>query len=378
MNRSILVSALFAVALAAQDPHAPAAPQQQAKGWVPPSTWIAQNQKEQPVPLGEATTVGIFEFANPTDAAVELKQLEPSCSCTHTIVRVGERTYRVSTKPLALNLVETTPDGEKTTKVDAIPVGPREHGTFELHMELSGAETTKIVTLIAHSTDPGAPMIQMSLKAVGQRVLLVEPETVELGLVPPRSRTPFTVKVRSALKRDFSILDESKLPPNVEATWSKETVDGAVVWTLQGTYVAAPKVGGKGAPTDDAILHFATDVPTEKSITVHISAKVGAPVEVTPTFLGLGQIRSGTRATASLRIARPDGAKITVTKVGYAELSIPEECVVATIREDGAAAIVEIAITEATRKGLARGDLVITTDHPTAPEVRVSFNGFVR
>lgn len=366
---------LLSATLSTQEP-APA--KEPVKGYVPPSTWIATNTKELTVTPGTTTAAGEFEFVNPTDTAVEFRQLDPSCTCTKLAVHVGDRLYRVATKPVAILRVESTPDGEKTTQVPSIPIGPRERGTFALDLEFASGETEKSVMLAVHCTEPSAPMIQMSLKAMRGRTLVVEPQEIALGLVEPKSTHPFTVTVRSTLDRDFKVLDEGKLPPNVSAAWERSIVDGKVLWTLKGTYVATAPAGSRDASVGDTRLEFLTDLDGERNFRVTIQARIGKPVEATPSFVSLGQIRVGKGATAPIRLVRPDGQKLTVTKVRLENLSLPEDSVTATFREDGTAVVVDLAIAESARRGLARGELVISTDHPAAAEVRVSFNGFVR
>lgn len=348
------------------------------KGFVPPSTWIATNTKQLTVTPGTTTAAAEFEFVNPTDTAVEFRQLDPSCTCTKLSVHVGEQLYRVVTKPVAILRVDIGPEGEKATQVPSIPIGPRARGTFALDLEFSSGETEKSVTLAVHCTEPSAPMIQMSLKAMRGRTLVVEPEEIDLGLLEPKTRQPFTVTVRSTLDREFSVLDEGKLPPNVTATWERSTDGGKVVWTLQGTFVATPPAGSRDPSIGDTQLEFMTDLEGESNFRVRIHARIGKPVEATPSFVSLGQIRGGKGATAPIRLVRPDGQKLTVTKIRFENLSLPEDSATAVYREDGNAVVVDLSIAESARRGLARGELVITTDHPAMPEVRVSFNGFVR
>lgn len=339
--------------------------------------WVTESTRSLEVPIGATDVVGKFAFVNPSDATVEFREMNASCACTSSTIRIGERTFVLIPKPKSLLQVVTTPEGEKRVPVASISVGPRESGEFELHLDMSGS-TSKSVSLDVHTTDPASPMLHLTINALGQRVLIVEPEEVDLGIVEPRAKREFSVRVHSKVTKDFNIENNADLPPNVTATWEKTMVDGAATWTLHGVYTASDKRVA-GAPEMDAVgVKFATDLSTEKQIVLRVVAKIGRPVEVAPSFLSLGQLRQGKARTESLRLHRTDGATLAVTSVKFENLSLPQQFVTATIKQDGAATTVEITIAENAPRGLLRGDIVIELDHPQVTEQRVLFNGFIR
>ncbi|MEQ1631037.1 MAG: hypothetical protein ABL997_01600 [Planctomycetota bacterium] len=340
--------------------------------------WVLESTQTIEVAAGATDVIGTFTFSNPGDQPVEFREINASCTCTSSTIRVGDRTYVLIPKPKSLLQVIASPEGEKRVPVTAIPIGAREQGEFELHLDMQGAGTSKSVSLDVHTTDPASPMLHLTIHALGQRVLILEPEEVDLGTLEPRAKRDFTVTARSKVVADFQIEDNTSLPANVTATWEKSMVDGRALWTLRGTYTASDKKSAAEPQSDATFLKFATDISTEKQFTIRLVAKIGRPVEVTPTFLSLGQLRQGTKRTESLRFQRTDGNALEATAVKFENLSVSDQFITATTKKDGAVVVVEITISESTPRGLVRGDIVVELDHPQSKQHRILFNGFVR
>lgn len=380
MYQKALAALLLALPCTAQQP-SPAVPPQQPDKNVAAATkpvWVETPSQQLDVLAGATEVVGTFAFANPSDKAVEFREVNVSCTCSSSTFRVGDRTFVVIPKPRQMLEVLQSEEGEKRVPITAIPIGPRQRGEVDMHMTVQSSGESKAVSMDIHTTDPAWPMIHLSIQAVGQRALIVEPEEIDLGTMEPRAKKEFEVKVRSKVLKDFAILEGSKLPPNVTATWEKEMVNGSAVWTVRGTYTAVDQKAPGEIQSDAAILKFLTDAGNEKSFNVRLNAKIGRAVEVVPTFVSFGQIRIGTKRTESIRFTRADGKATSILAARFENLSLPERFVSASIRMDGGVAIVDVSIAEDAPRGLVRGDLVVDLDHPTVAQQRVLFNGFAR
>jgi hypothetical protein len=338
------------------------------------------------VEAGSTLTAGEFAFANPGDTAIEWRELVGSCACSHMTVQVGDRLYRVKTKPKEMVQLVQAADGEQAMPVTAIPVGPRESGTVGIHVHTAALTAKKIVTVDIHTTDPQTPMVRLQLTVQGRPAIVVEPETVDLQSVAPGSRREFTVIVTSTAKEDFEILDADPFPPDLSATWEKTAANGAGVWTIHGVY--EPKklgtIGGdvkdvKGASIKGSgLLRFHTNLASAKSFTVVVHAKVESPIEVIPGFVSFGAIHPGTKEVRDVRFQPNDGTDLEAVSIRLEKLNLPAEFVATRSHKDGAALVVEVEVADNAPKGLVRGDLVVELNHPGVGPQRILFNGFVR
>ncbi len=367
-GRPILTAILLILPLVAQatvkDPKAAAAG--------PGTTWFPQIEKSLDVDAGQDEAYCIYPFQNPTDAAVEWRELTGSCTCSSAMIRVADRVYAMVPKPKQLLQVVTSTTGEQRVPVTAIPIGPHEHGEVEVHVQVHGHFGPKVVTVDIHSTDPIMPMTKLKLTANAPLAIIVQPSEVELGIVVPSKPREFTATVTSPVQKDFEIIGSDPFPPNMTATYDKVMRDGAAVWTIHGTFE------GRDQKAIGGTMRFLTNIAFAKSFTLNVRGTVKMPVEVVPGFVTLGSIHAGSKAVGRFRIQPNDASKIAVLALRLEKLSLPAAFVSVTHRMDGDSIVVEVEVAANAPLGLVRGDVVVEIDHPTEKERRVLFNGFVR
>ncbi len=205
-------------------------------------------------------------------------------------------------------------------------------------------------------------------------VTLDKGRTVVKLNAPPATTRDFTVTVTSPLNKDFNVLRMDDAGKTFAVTYDKAMNGDNAVWTIKGKYGPVDGETGGGG-----VLKFYTDVRGESSFLVRVMAMVQGPLEVKPGgFLPLGLIRKGNAMVREIVFEPNDGTKLEATKLSFDKLSVREEFVTATSRQDGAKLIVSMAISPQAPLGMLKGDLVVQLNHPLVKEKRIMFNGFVR
>ena len=134
-----------------------------------------------------------------------------------------------------------------------------------------------------------------------------------------------------------------------------------------------------GDSAGGGVLKFHTDVQGGATFNVRVMAFVQGPLEVKPgSFLTLGLIRKGTTLKKEIAFEPNDDAKLATTEMKFEKMTMAEEFVTVTSRQEGNKVIVELAVSDKAPAGLLKGDLVVGLNHPLVKEKRIMFNGFVR
>jgi len=344
---------------------------------LPPNEWFPVTEQDLGTHPSTETAIGHFTFQNPTNAAVQWLSLIGSCQCSKALIAVGDRRYRLTSKPNPNQIMRITggPKGETEEKVSQIEVGPGEKGDVEVHMELGGIAGPRQATLDIHTNDSKTPMMKLRWHAVGSQLFVISPSEVNLNSMVWSEKRDFSVTVRSPLKKDFNItrLD----PPGEDFTvkYTKALDDqGVATWTIDGTYAphSAEVVGG-------GVLKFYTDLEGQASFQVHISAAITGPLEVKPsTFLSLGLIRKGQKRTEKITFEPNDGTDLDAAEIRFERITLDPKFVVAHKTKEGKKLIIELEITADAPPGLVRGDMVVDLNHPAIKQKKILFNGFIR
>jgi len=239
---------------------------------------------------------------------------------------------------------------------------------------MTGITGGKQASLDIHTTDENLPQIKLKWHATGAQMFVVSPAEVNLNKMTWNDTKEFTVTVTSPLQRDFNIKRMDDAGKGFDVTWEKSMNGDQATWTIHGKY---GPIDGEAA--GGGVLKFYSDIQGETSFLVRVMAFVQGPLEVKPGgFLPLGQIKKGVELKKEIVFEPNDGTILKATKLSFDKLSMAEEFVSVSQRNDGGKLILELVISAQAPQGLMKGDLVVELDHPLVKEKRIMFNGFVR
>jgi hypothetical protein len=341
-----------------------------------PNGWFPVTNLDLGSFFGQGDAVGVFKFKNPNDKAIDWTLLTGSCQCAKAIVRVGGRTYELSSKPTpnVLRRITKVPgQPDQLEVVTRISVEAGAEGEVEAHLDMNGITGPKTASLDVHTTDPALAQFKLNFQATGLQLFSIAPAEVQLNKMTWSETREFTVTVTSSIQKDWNItrMDDAK---SFSATWEKSQNNGVTSWIIKGKYgpVDGDSVGG-------GTLKFHTDVQGSATFNVRVLAFVQGPLEVKPgSFLTLGLIRKGSELKKEIAFEPNDDRELGTTELKFEKMTMAEEFVSASSRRDGKKVIVELSISDKAPAGLLRGDLVVGLDHPLVKEKRIMFNGFVR
>jgi len=258
--------------------------------------------------------------------------------------------------------------------VNEIQVEAGEEGEVEVHIEMHGVQGVRQATLDVHTTDEKQQQFKLKWHATGAQMFVVSPAEVNLNKMTWNETREFTVTVTSPLNKDFNISRMDDAGKTFAVTWEKAMNGDAAVWTIHGKYGPVDGENGGGG-----VLKFYTDVRGDSSFMVRVMAMVQGPLEVKPGgFLPLGMIRKGTSMTKEIVFEPNDGTKLEATSLTFEKLTMSEEFVTVTSKQDGGKLILSMVVSPQAPAGLLKGDLLVMLNHPLVKEKRIMFNGFVR
>ena len=317
------------------------------------NSWFPVTSQDLGTHFGTGEAVGIFRFKNPTDKAIDWRNLTGSCQCTKATIRVGGRLYELTSKPtpnqlLRITKVQGQPD--QIERVQQIAIDPHGEGEVEVHLDMNGVTGAKQASLDIHTTDEAAAQLRLNFHANGAQLFMLAPADVNLN------------KMTWSESREFTV------------TWEKSVVNDATTWTIKGKYgpVDGETAGG-------GMLKFYTDVRGESSFSVRVQAMVVGPIEVKPGgFMTLGLVRKGSSLKKEVVFEPNDAFALDATSLTFEKVTMAAEFVSAKSRKDGNKLIVELEVSDKAPAGLLKGELVVHLNHPQVKERRIMFNGFVR
>jgi hypothetical protein len=341
------------------------------------NAWFPVTVKDLGTFRGGSEATAVFPFRNPTAGEVQWRQLAPSCNCAKVVVRVGDRSYRLSAdKPPVLQRITRVPgQPERFEVVDRIPIAAGAAGEVELHLDMTGVTGGKRAHVDIHSDDPQHAQQRVEIQALGAQRFVLSPAEIQLNKMAWGDRREFSTTVTSPLHADWNIVRMDDAGKAFDVRWTKSEVGGAASWTIHGSYGPVD-----GDATGGGLLKFHTDLDGgAATFSLRVVALVQGPVAVEPGgFLPLGLVRKGKGVTKEVVFAPTDGFDLQVTSLSFEKLSVPAELVTASWRKAGAGLVVELQVAEAAPAGMLKGELVVGLNHPQASSHRVVWNGFVR
>ena len=376
---AIAISALLAAQEGKVETKAPQppVPQQQPKpGSMPGNSWFAVTELDLGTFFGEGEATGVLRWKNPSDKAVEWKNLSGSCQCLHATIRVGDRTYELRPKQSTpLVRVKNGANGQKETEpVTAVAIEAHEEGEVEVHLDMQNFTGPKMATLDIHTTDPGQPQVRLKWNATGATLFSIAPQEINLNKMTWSETREFTASVTSPMYKDWNITRMDDAGKAFDVKFEKVMNGDTATWSIKGKYgpVGADTAGG-------GVLKFYTDIRNEMSFTIRVMAFVQGPLEVKPGgFLTLGMIPKGKALKKEIVFEPNDGTKLEMTGFHFEKTSVTAEILAVTAAKDGDKLVVSIEVSDKAPVGLLKGDLVIELNHPLMKEKRIMFNGFVR
>lgn len=340
------------------------------------NSWFPVTVRELGTFYGSGEAIGKFEFQNPQATAVDWLALTPSCQCASAEITVGERTYRVISKPQKRVVRVTKRPGQPDLQenVQKITIAPHERGRIVTRLDMNKITGNKFATLDIHSTDPVEPHTKLTFRANGAQLFNVMPKEINLNKMTWNETREFSVTVTSTMKKDWKILGVDSPSDAFDVSWEAVPAGDNTSYRISGKYGPVnSEVGGGG------MLKFRTDVGNNASFDVRVLAFVQGPLDVKPGgFLTLGLIRKGKASKKAVTFTPNDGADLKATELKFEKMTLAPEFVSATQRKDGNNLVVEIAVADNAPAGLVKGELVVQLNHPLIKEKRIMFNGFVR
>lgn len=339
------------------------------------NSWFPVTVRELGTYYGQGEAVGVFDFKNPHDEVIEWRSLLPTCQCASAEVRVGDRIYRVISKPEKRIVRVTKRPGEpdKLENVTSIAIGPHEEGVVETRLNMHNITGGKSASLDIHTTDPVEPQSKLTFRATGAELFSVSPKEINLNKMTWNETREFTVMVTSG-EKDWKIVGMDDAGEHFDVTWEKIQQGDVTAYRINGKYgpVSGEAAGG-------GVLKFRTDIAGAATFNVRVLAFVQGPLEVKPGgFLTLGLIRKGNTITKNVVFEPNDGFDLQVTSLEFEKTTLAKEFIKATHHKDGNTLIVELSVADNAPTGLVKGDLVVKLNHPLIKEKRIVFNGFVR
>jgi hypothetical protein len=306
----------------------------------------------------------VFRLRNTDPAPVHVHDLIAGCGCT---------TPRMATVDAAGNRVVSR-TGEKP--LIAIPPGAEAELLVRIdtrHAAPFNVDKLELVRLRCDS--PHTPFLTFELHLYVRRAFLLEPEVLDLCLVPESAGARGSVLVRSADPAADAALAVLSVEGPIAATLGEEPGLGARRWRLAIETVAGL---ARGALEGRGLLAPAGEPATP--LAVRVRGQVVADVVLDPPALYLRRLGSGpTRAEAELRALVP-GARIAVLASrlegeGRAALRVE----VAPIDPDAAGRSARWRVTLAADPELApesfRGTLTLELDDPIVKQVDAPYAG---
>lgn len=340
------------------------------------NSWFPVTNKDLGTYFGTGEAVGVFHFKNPNNTPIDWKQLTGSCQCAKATVRVGGRTYELSSKPTPNQLMRITKvpgQPDQVERVQQIQIEAGAEGEVEVHLDMNQITGPKQASLDIHTSDPVLSHMKLNFNALGAQLFTVSPAEVQLNKMVWSETREFTVTVTSPLQKQWNILrmDEVK---SFSATWEKAETDGKTTWTIKGKYGPVDQDSQGGG-----VLKFHTDVQGNASFSVRVAAFVQGPLEVKPgAFLTYGLVRKGSSSKKEVSFEPNDEFDLQAAALTFDKLSVPQDALVVRTRKDGKKLLIELEITDKAPAGMVRGELVVGLNHPLVKEKRIMFNGFVR
>ncbi|HEB53557.1 MAG TPA: hypothetical protein ENI87_09925 [bacterium] len=340
------------------------------------NSWFPVTVRELGTFYGQGEAVGVFQFTNPHDQEIEWRGLTPSCQCAKAEIRIGDRIYRVITKPQKRLVRVISRDGQpdKLENVRSITIGPKESGEVETRLNMHNITGGKSATLDIHSTDPVEPHIKLTFRATGAQLFQVSPKEVNLNKMTWNETREFTARVSSTVQKDWEILAMDDAGEAFDVSWEKVQNGENTSYVIHGKY--SP---GDSEHAGGGVLKFRTNVNGTATFSLRVLAFVQGPLEVKPGgFLTLGLIRRGKPISKKVEFIPNDGVDLQATELVFEKTSLAKEFIQAKPSKDGKKLVIELSVSDNAPKGLVRGELVVKLNHPLVKEKRILFNGFVR
>ena len=284
-----------------------------------------------------------FKFTNEGSGVLEIKEVKPSCGCT-------------------------------TTKLEKMVYEPGEEGDVELIFKPKGyGQQTKTITVKSNSA--GSERVIVRIKAEVTPFVQFEPRFIRFTEVPTTEGRQEEVTVTC---RDPEAIFGSPQcsNPNFEVHWTSPPLNGT------GKFLVRLKPGApRGSVINKVNLQVqGTPKPGALSIRhpaqISASAAVFGSIIIDPVYLSVGGINSGGRVDKSVELRRPNDQPFAILAVELKDSTMPNLEV--SVTPKGAGWTVRVQGSAGTYQGLVRGNVVLTTDVPGDPTLKIPVQGAVR
>jgi hypothetical protein len=319
----------------------------------------------------------VFRIRNDDPVPVTVRDLLPSCSCSRpSISYVAKDGSVVQGDPSSRERVITLPSGataELVVKVDTERV--------------ERMNIDKLTQVRLRSDSATTPYLTFEMHLVVARAMLSVPSAIELGQTPQSIGKSGRADVMvDLLSTKYRVLGIESIEGPFTATVDETVVANVPTWIV----VAAAKPGLQLGPTTGVVFLSVSGedgTGTSPPFKLPVSAQISPDVVARPPVLAFGTIARGKPAEVDADVValvpgetvRVTGTKVSTIPAGAAA-AITAEAVAPEPGDDGRASTwrIRLVASEALSEAEFSGMLVIETDHPRVPEVRVPFSGTMR
>jgi len=229
-------------------------------------------------------------------------------------------------------------------------------------------DVRKTVTLVTN--DPGSPRTRIVLSAFVRAIVAVTPDAIDFGRVVRGDTPSQTVTLRAAAADTFKVLDVA-VPDHIYTTTLER--DG----TTDSTFYHLTVTVRPDAPlgTFSSTARVRTNIRSVASLPISLDAQIHGFFLADPGRLPLGQVLEGSERTRTFQVSAQRAGHHRVLAV---RTSDPRLQVALRPIEEGRCYEVSVTIPAGAPPGRIDAALLVETDDPDQPEIRVRAFGNVR
>lgn len=305
-----------------------------------------------------AVITRFFPFRNPTGQTRRLLSLRKDCACARTAVHFAGRVIE-AVSPL----------------YPPLEVPPGAEGKIEVVLDTTAIDGVKAARVTVQTDDPEARWVQVGVQAESLLYFWAEPRQVALGEMGAADSRSFRVLLRSRRARTWSI-PRHDAPPGYALAYTRVRDGESDAWQVEC------RVGpGLGPGDHSATLVFHTDFENRK-LSLPVSLSVRPPWEVDPPgLINFGSLSRGRAGRVDLVVRNlTRQRRLKLIGLRLLETDRPLEHFRLEPRESSPGFRFDVAfhVLAGLPSGPFKGVLLVRTDDPDLPEVRVPFIGFVK
>jgi hypothetical protein len=229
-------------------------------------------------------------------------------------------------------------------------------------------DVVKTVTL--ETNDPGSPRTQIVLKAFVRAIVAVTPDELEFGRVTRGTSPSKTITLRAAAADTLKVLEVTVPEQMFTTELTREETPDSIRCYLKVTLRPDAPVG-----TFNSTARVRTNIRSMVQIPIILKGQIHGFFMAEPGRLSLGQILEGQERTRTIQVTAQREGHHRVLAVRSSD---PQLQVALKPIEEGRHYEITVTLPGTAAPGRFDATLLIETDDPDQPEIRVAVVGKVR